>query len=133
MTSLRNIENQRGTLDFVRRGETGTVHVVAQPGPSRDPNPEYADRWGRATRRRDEAVGHPMTTVELLGSQPVITLCGQLICIAPGFDGRTPDCFMDTDLCGRCHRALGDRADRAFEHRQPGDAEEHDDCAMDLL
>lgn len=114
------VANRRGVLDFVRRGDTGAVHVIVQEGSSSEPNPEFAERWERATRRRTEALGHPMLAAEVLAFSPVLTLCGQVIYTGPVHDGQITDCFDDNDLCRSCHRALGDQADSAFEHRQPG-------------
>lgn len=132
MTVQQCIENERGTLDFVRRRPAGRVHVVVQRGPNYDPNPEFEARWERANRRWTELSG-PITSGEVLALSPKLTMCGQVLGTAPGVGSSLTDCFNDADLCGACRRTLGDQANRAFEHQQPGDPEEHDDCAGDLL
>ena len=87
-----------GSLLFTRGVKSRTVHVVG------DFNrvAEKADLGGEgvwlAVRRLHEA-----------------SLCGRFIALPNPFDRLVSE-FEDTDLCRRCHQALGALADLAFEH-----------------
>jgi hypothetical protein len=116
-------QSQRGELEFVEHGKTGTVHALVPHGPEgcteEDPvEVEFVRRWLRATRRHDELFG-PWTPAELLALMPKLTMCGQLLFTAPWSDNGIADCFADDRLCASCHRTLGEDEATAFEHCRP--------------
>ncbi len=93
-------------LEFVTAGDGRVVHVVAA-----DP----------AAPADVEAVGF---AAQLAKWMPLLgrtgTLCGAVIHRDLGTGGGTYiSAFTDDRLCRRCHRALGNDGDRAFEHPIP--------------
>jgi hypothetical protein len=87
------------------------VHVVtpADPDVEQEPTVPVTDK--------DKA----MVILSLIRT-PAPTICGYEAVVYMHPSVHTDNfvtVFADELLCGRCHRALGEHANRAFEHRVP--------------
>jgi hypothetical protein len=92
-----------GELEFVRNNRSGAVHVMV----FHDPEAAHASD------------GHTLVARLLL--HEVQMLCGVRLAVFNAIEGPANfvSVFSDDELCQGCHRALGDEADRAFEHETP--------------
>jgi hypothetical protein len=98
-------------LTFVQHRTSGKVHVEIPPDPDVEPitGPPSETGW----------VGWVIEDVR--------SLCGYVARILIGNDrggDKIVEQFDDLQLCWRCHDALGEHSDRAFEHPLPDAAVE---------
>ncbi len=110
MTAVRELLSRHPGLElaFIQQRDSGTVHVVLPDDPDAESGPEF---------RFDEIPEDALWSMAL-GETP--TLCGYLALQHVGGAGcgdQLVGTFDDTQLCGRCWRALGtEHQPRAFEH-----------------
>jgi len=112
---LAALIDQTPELAFVAHRTRGTVHVILPDGP------RWSRTGGPAMNSLPQNELAAVVTRMLVGATR--TLCGFTARThLGGFEqGDKPVAtFADERLCASCHRVLGERSHRAFEHPRPG-------------